>query len=399
MSKLIIASDNFTRANGAIGSNWSASLGTAWSITSNQADGGTNNPGYERWVGAGSFANNQYSIVTIGPSAAVHYTYFGVVLNDNGTNFYTLIVYGFGDYFLEKNGATLIFAAAPLLAVGDTIELDNVGGVLTGYHNGVPFVTYTDATPLTGGTPGMACLFAGQDAFYSNWVGGNIVSTFSISGSTGIAGTTVSYTGTSSGSVTSGVGGAYTIPGLAPGAYTITPTQTGYTFSPTSANETLTTSNITGVNFTPAPTTFSISGNVGVAGVTVSYTGPSSGSVISGAGGAYTISGLANGTYIITPTLAGYIFTPTSTIVVVNGSNVTGTNFIGSQYYSVPDCRDTNGWPNNSVNVQRTLQYTVQKHDSRKAGAPVDSRKNKPVDSRVFPNIPGNSRTDPPFES
>jgi hypothetical protein len=127
-------------------------------------------------VGAGSFANNQYSIVTIGPSAIIAATYFGVVLNDNGTNFYTLVVYSFGDYFLEKNGTVLTFAAAPSLAIGDTIELDNVGGVLTGYHNGVQFVTYTDVTPLTGGTPGMAAENAGADAFYSNWVGGNITS-------------------------------------------------------------------------------------------------------------------------------------------------------------------------------------------------------------------------------
>lgn len=78
--------------------------------------------------------------------------------------------------------------------------------------------------------------------------------------------------------------------------------------------------------FTPL-TTYSISGNVGMAGVTINYTGPSSGSVISGAGGAYTILGLLPGTYTITPVFAGFTFSPASAIVVVTAANVAGVNF------------------------------------------------------------------------
>jgi hypothetical protein len=79
--------------------------------------------------------------------------------------------------------------------------------------------------------------------------------TFSISGSTGVAGAVVSYSGTASGSVIAGSGGAYSIPGLAPGSYTITPSLAGYTFSPTSHSETITSANIPGVNFTPTQVT------------------------------------------------------------------------------------------------------------------------------------------------
>jgi hypothetical protein len=44
--------------------------------------------------------------------------------------------------------------------------------------------------------------------------------------------------------------------------------------------------------------------------------------------GNYTIAGLINSTRTVTPTLAGYTFTPQT--VVISGSNVTGVNFQAS---------------------------------------------------------------------
>lgn len=73
---------------------------------------------------------------------------------------------------------------------------------------------------------------------------------FSISGNAGVAGATVSYSGTASGSVTADGSGNFTISGLANGTYTITPSKTGYTFAPPNRSETVSGSNITGVNFT-----------------------------------------------------------------------------------------------------------------------------------------------------
>lgn len=60
--------------------------------------------------------------------------------------------------------------------------------------------------------------------------------------------------------------------------------------------------------------------------------------------------------------------------------------------YSVPDCRKAPSGPNADRDVQGTLTYDVQTSsnvsvpgtDSRTAGAPVDSR--------VAPNVPQNSR-------
>jgi hypothetical protein len=73
---------------------------------------------------------------------------------------------------------------------------------------------------------------------------------WSIGGNTGVGGVTISYSGAASGSVTSDGSGNYTIANLLDGSYTLTPSKIGYTFSPTSANETVSGANITGVNFT-----------------------------------------------------------------------------------------------------------------------------------------------------
>lgn len=81
------------------------------------------------------------------------------------------------------------------------------------------------------------------------------------------------------------------------------------------------------VSFVAPATTFSISGNAGVASANVAWTGTSSGSTTADGAGNYSITGLSNGTYTITPTLAGYTFSPTSQNETVSGSNITGVNF------------------------------------------------------------------------
>lgn len=75
-----------------------------------------------------------------------------------------------------------------------------------------------------------------------------------------------------------------------------------------------------------APGTYSISGNAGTAGATVTA---GSASATSDASGNYTISGLAAGTYTVTPSKSGCTFTPSSRSVTV-GPDATGINFTAS---------------------------------------------------------------------
>jgi hypothetical protein len=80
----------------------------------------------------------------------------------------------------------------------------------------------------------------------------------------------------------------------------------------------------------PLPSTYSVSGSVttsagaGVSGVSVS-SGSASGS--SDSAGAYSIGGLANGTYTLTPSKSGCTFSPTSRSVTVSSADVSGQAF------------------------------------------------------------------------
>jgi hypothetical protein len=80
-------------------------------------------------------------------------------------------------------------------------------------------------------------------AFYSQGI---------ISGNVGVAGATVAWTSVSSGSgsTTSDGSGNYSTSSLASDVYTLTPTKTGYSFSPTSVQQVMVSANLTGVNFT-----------------------------------------------------------------------------------------------------------------------------------------------------
>ena len=71
----------------------------------------------------------------------------------------------------------------------------------------------------------------------------------SISGNAGVAGAAIALTGTSTASTTSAANGTYSFSGLAAGAYVVTPTLAGVTFTPAFLNETIVATNITTANF------------------------------------------------------------------------------------------------------------------------------------------------------
>mgnify|MGYP001575752207 FL=1 len=74
----------------------------------------------------------------------------------------------------------------------------------------------------------------------------------------------------------------------------------------------------------PIPT-YSISGTT-IANAVISVSGPTTAIAVADAGGNYSLL-LANGLYTFAPTLAGYVFSPVSREVGVNGANVSGVNF------------------------------------------------------------------------
>jgi hypothetical protein len=143
--------------------------------------------------------------------------------------------------------------------------------------------------------------------------------------------------------------------------------------------------------------TYGISGNVGVAGATVNYSGQSAGSVTANGSGNYSISGLSAGNYTITPSLSEYTFSPTSQSETISSANITGVNFTAtasSGAWSPMDSRDYGSFPLAAVLVQGSDIYALDANssnpnlpptDSRKAGAPKDCRVSAPQNSRVAP--------------
>ena len=103
------------------------------------------------------------------------------------------------------------------------------------------------------------------------------------SGGSALAGVTISLSGTASGTTTTDSNGFYGFTGLSNGAYTITPSKSGYTFSPTNRSVTISGANSIGQNFTGTSTsTYSISGTVtsggsGLSGVTMTLSGAGTG--------------------------------------------------------------------------------------------------------------------------
>ena len=103
---------------------------------------------------------------------------------------------------------------------------------------------------------------------------------------------------------------------------TVTPSKTGYTFTPT--NRTIPTLHPTRPDkiTLPALNTYTISGNAGVAGATLTYTGGSATATADGSGN-YSFTVPSNWSGTVTPSLAGYAFTPVNIIytnVITNQS-------------------------------------------------------------------------------
>ncbi len=138
----------------------------------------------------------------------------------------------------------------------------------------------------------------------------------------------------SSRTVTADSSGNYSFTGVANGTYTLTPTNSGVTFTP--ANQTVTVNNgdLTGIDFTATGSAGTISGKVtnssgtGIANATVSYSGGATTATTDSAGN-YSLS-VAPGTYSVTATATGYQSSTQQNITVTSGTT-TPLNFTLTQ--------------------------------------------------------------------
>ena len=152
--------------------------------------------------------------------------------------------------------ATNLNSTTHVFVTGDKYRIEVQGSLILGFVNGVNVIQAVDTT-IVSGKPGLICQSTGvpegtNSNTYKNWVGGSLTSPSgqSISGNAGVAGAIISYTGTSSGSVSADSFGNYIISALVNGTYVLTPSLTGFVFNPASQTEVINGNNVTGVNFT-----------------------------------------------------------------------------------------------------------------------------------------------------
>jgi|SRR5580700_1545735 hypothetical protein len=134
---------------------------------------------------------------------------------------------------------------------------------------------------------------------------------------------------------------------------------------------------------------FAIQGNAGVARALVTLSGAAAASVTADTIGNYQFGGFQPGSYIITPSLTGYTFSPASSNETLGAANILGINFAAtlasdSSAISTIDSRTS---PNSTVNENATQVYVVGTPSEL---PPIDCRESVPVDSRI--TKPENSR-------
>src|SRR5262249_5339788 len=124
----------------------------------------------------------------------------------------------------------------------------------------------------------------------------------------------------------------YSFAGLANGTYTVTPSKSGFTFTPTNQPVTISGANQTGINFAAQTvTTASISGMISPSsfgsGAVLVLSGAPSAYAIADGSGRYSFTNLPSGSYTITPRKTGYTFSPQNWVVPLTGAGATGINF------------------------------------------------------------------------
>lgn len=131
--------------------------------------------------------------------------------------------------------------------------------------------------------------------------------------------------GAASNVATTDTSGDFSFTTLAAGNYTVSPSKSGYVFSPVSRAATIASASLTSLTFSATASTaatYTISGTVSgsaVAGVVITLNGSNVGSAVTDLSGNYTFTGLVSGTYTVTASLDGYSFT---TPLIVSLSNV-----------------------------------------------------------------------------
>jgi hypothetical protein len=267
------ATDDFNRANGALGPNWVGISDGALTITS-QTVAGTVSSGTSGDIRTSEvYGSNQSSQVEvtstqltggqwIGPAVRAQNggqnTYLGIYFWNNGTPQLRLYKRISGSY--TQLGSSFSSGALP---AGTQLLLQASGSTITFSQNGVARISVTD-TSLTGGAPGILAFGAARA---DNWAGATLAASasYTVGGTlSGLTGGTLVLQDNGGDNLNLTANGPFTFAtGLSTGtgySVTVASSPAGQTCAVTSGSGTIGSANVTsvGVTCTASSTTFSV---------------------------------------------------------------------------------------------------------------------------------------------
>ena len=276
------ALDNFNRADGALGPNWTAISDGAMAISSQAVIGTAGATTGDIWTAA-TFASDQYSQiqVTATPLSGGQWVAAAVRMQGGGQNAYAGLYYwNFGSpelmLFKRSGGAWAQLGStysSGVLAAGTQLEISAVGSTISFLQNGVQRIAVTDSS-FTGGAPG---IMAYGNSTADNWTGANATTgtTYSVGGAvSGLSGTVVLQDNGGDNLSVSASGPFTFATALASGAaysVTVSTNPSGQTCTVSNGSGTVASANVTNVAVScAAAASFSVGGAVsGLSGTVV----------------------------------------------------------------------------------------------------------------------------------
>src|SRR5690242_965725 len=283
-SAATLASDDFNRADGALGVGWTAISDGAMSISSQAVIGKVNATTGDIRTGE-TYPSDQFSQIQVTSTALSggQWAAAAVRLQNSGKNGYAGLYYwNFGSpelmLFKRSNGAWAQLGStynSGTLAAGTPIQVSAVGSTISLLQNGVTRVSVTD-TSFTGGAPG---IMAYGNSTADNWSGGSTsaggTTSFTVGGTvSGLSGTVVLQdNGGDNLSVTANGSYTFATTGTSGAAYSVTvkTNPSGQTCTVTNGSGTIGSANVTNVAVSCANVaTFTVGGTVsGLSGTVV----------------------------------------------------------------------------------------------------------------------------------
>jgi hypothetical protein len=161
--------------------------------------------------------------------------------------------------------------------------------------------------------------------------------TYTLSGRAGTSNAMLTYLDGTVKTVTADGNGNYSI--IVPSGWsgTVTPSKVGYSFSPINRVYTNVVTDQTAQNYIATAIAYIISGNVGIGGVTLSYTDGIPKTVMSDGSGNYSLSVSYGWSGTVTPYRVGYSFSPANKTYVNVTSHQTAQNYLATLAFHAKD--------------------------------------------------------------